>query len=171
MKNKKPNQKPGQQPSHEIRLGAIRATIWENGREGEDAWYRITTSRLYKDGDAWRGTQSFRPNDLPALGKVLDLAHNWLWENGSLGAAREGIVNGDAGHDGASKTNGNEPYGNKRSANKQNGSKRNAKKENGRGKRVDGDGESVHHSRGGKSHSSRGGSRGTDSTSARKKNR
>lgn len=66
------------QPNHEIRLGTIRATIWANHRQGEPTWYRVTTSRLYREGDTWRNTQSFRPDDLPTLGKVLDMAHNWL---------------------------------------------------------------------------------------------
>ena len=35
----------------------------------------ITFSRVYKDGDQWKSTQSFGRNDLLVLAKVADFAH------------------------------------------------------------------------------------------------
>lgn len=68
-------------PYHEIRLGKIRATVWANGSPDEQAWFRVSVSRLYKDGDEWRDTQSFRREDLPILSKAIDMTHSWLCEH------------------------------------------------------------------------------------------
>ena len=44
-------------PIHEIRLGRVRAAIWENEGDGDRVHYGVTFSRLYKDGDQWRGVR------------------------------------------------------------------------------------------------------------------
>ena len=66
-------------PSHEIKLGRIRATIWANDAENQDVWFNVTLSRLYKDKDQWRDTSSFRRDDLPIVGKAIDMAYGWIW--------------------------------------------------------------------------------------------
>ena len=68
-----------QKPIHEIRLGAIKAAIWEN-RNGNGIRHSVTVSRLYKDGDEWKRSESFGRDDLLLVGKVTDLAHTWLFE-------------------------------------------------------------------------------------------
>ena len=67
--------KSKQQPTYEIRLGSIKATIWEN-QTTAGIRNNVTVSRLYKDGEEWRQTESFGRDDLPLLAKVVDLA--WL---------------------------------------------------------------------------------------------
>ena len=64
------------QPIHEIRLGAVKAAIWENQHAGK-TWLNVTFSRLYKDGDDWKSTDSFGRDDLPLLMKVADQVHTW----------------------------------------------------------------------------------------------
>ena len=59
-----------QKPVDEIRIGRVKATIWHN----------VTFSRLYKDGDQWKSTQSFGRNDLLVLAKVADQAHTRIFE-------------------------------------------------------------------------------------------
>lgn len=67
-------------PVQEIRLGKIRAAIWQNG-EGK-GWYSVTLSKIYTDADGkWKDTQSFHRDDLPLLCKVADLAHSWCFEH------------------------------------------------------------------------------------------
>jgi hypothetical protein len=67
-------------PVHEIRLGRIKAVIWENEtREGTR--HNISLTRIYKDGNTWKDSTSFGRDDLPLLGKVADLAHTWVYEN------------------------------------------------------------------------------------------
>lgn len=72
---------PGQktQPVHEIRLGAIKATIWENHTEAGTR-HNVSVFRLFKDGDNWKQTTSFGRDDLLTLAKVIDLAHSWIYE-------------------------------------------------------------------------------------------
>ena len=68
------------QPIHEIRLGAVKAAIWENQHAGK-AWLNVTFSRLYKEGDDWKSTDSFGRDDLPLLMKVADQAHTWIFKH------------------------------------------------------------------------------------------
>ena len=68
-----------QKPIQEIRLGRIRAAIWANQTEGRDVWFNVTVSRLYKDGEQWKDTSSFRRDDLPIVAKVVDMAYAWIW--------------------------------------------------------------------------------------------
>ena len=46
----------------------------------EQPRYNVTFSRLYKEGDEWKSTQSFGRNDLLVLAKVADLAHTRLFQ-------------------------------------------------------------------------------------------
>ena len=79
-------------PIHEVRLGHIKAAVWKNETE-TGVRYNATFSRLYKDGDSWKSTDSFGRDDLLLLGKVADQAHSWIFnqsqeENGTAKAAR-----------------------------------------------------------------------------------
>ena len=71
--------KSKKQPAHEIRMGSIRATIWEN-QTTNGTRFNVTVSRLYKDGEEWKQTDSFGRDDLQLLAKVIDLAHTWIFE-------------------------------------------------------------------------------------------
>ncbi len=66
-------------PVHEIRLGRIKAAIWENETQNGTR-HNVTVSRLYKEGEQWKDSQSFGRDDLPLLAKVLDRAHSWIYE-------------------------------------------------------------------------------------------
>jgi len=68
-----------QKPIHEIRLGAVKATIWENETENGKR-HNVQIARLYKDGDEWKDSSSFGRDDLPLVGKVLDRCHSWIFE-------------------------------------------------------------------------------------------
>ncbi len=59
----------------DIRIGAVRAAIWDNETEA-GTFQTVSFSRLYKnDQGEWRDTGSFRLNDLLPLAKLADLAH------------------------------------------------------------------------------------------------
>jgi len=75
MKN---NQTKSSRPKHEIRLGRIRAAIWENDTKN-GTQFNVTVSRLYKDGDTWKDSTSFGRDDLPLVAKVMDLCHSWIY--------------------------------------------------------------------------------------------
>ena len=67
-------------PVHEIRLGRVRAALWENATASGPR-HNVTVSRLYKDGEQWKDSSSFGREDLPLVIKVLDLAHTWIYEH------------------------------------------------------------------------------------------
>ena len=65
-------------PIHEIRMGHVKATIWANESK-VGVRHGIKMSRIYKDGNDWRSTQTFSRDDLPLLAKVADKAHTWIY--------------------------------------------------------------------------------------------
>ncbi len=71
------------QPVHEVRMGRVRAAIWENDTKN-GSMHNVTLSRLYKDdNDDWQDSTSFGRDDLPLLAKVADQAHSWIFsQNG-----------------------------------------------------------------------------------------
>ena len=80
-------------PVHEIRLGRIRAAIWENDtRNG--TLHNVTFSRIYRDEEGnWQDSTSFGRDDLLLVGKVADRVHSWVCEQGRI-SAQESIGNG-----------------------------------------------------------------------------
>ena len=95
--------KTKQGPVHELRLGRIRAAIWENETQN-GTLHNVTVTRLYKnDNDEWQDSSSFGRDDLPLVGKVLDRAHTWIFANSG------GMSNGNGnGHD--DEDNGETPF-------------------------------------------------------------
>ena len=63
----------------EVRIGRVKAAVWPNEAEGRTR-HNVTFSRLYKNGDQWKRTQSFGRNDLLVLAKVADQAHSRIFE-------------------------------------------------------------------------------------------
>ena len=74
-----PSMQTKQKPIHELRLGSIKAAVWKNETEN-GVRYNVTFSRLYKDADQWKSTDSFGRDDLLVLAKVADQAHSWIHE-------------------------------------------------------------------------------------------
>ena len=66
-------------PIHEIRMGRIKAAIWQNETDN-GIRYNVTIGRLYKDGSDWKQTESFGRDDLPVLAKVADQAHSFIFQ-------------------------------------------------------------------------------------------
>jgi hypothetical protein len=67
-------------PAHHIRLGRIRAAIWQNENGEDRSWFNVTVTRTYNDDNEWKDTHSFRRDDLPVVAKVLDMAYAWIWD-------------------------------------------------------------------------------------------
>jgi hypothetical protein len=69
---------PSSKPVHELRLGRLKAAIWENPTES-GVRYNVTVARLYKDETgSWKSTDSFGVDQLLALAKLVDQAHTWI---------------------------------------------------------------------------------------------
>lgn len=83
--------KAKQRPVHEVRLGRVRAAIWENQTDNGPR-HNVTVSRLYKDEEAnqWKDSASFGRDDLPLVAKVADLAHSWIFEQAAGASAQAG---------------------------------------------------------------------------------
>jgi hypothetical protein len=66
-------------PIHEVRLGRIKAAIWENETQNGSR-HNVTFTRLYRDDNGnWKDSGSFGRDDLPLLAKVADMAHTWIF--------------------------------------------------------------------------------------------
>jgi len=74
----KQNGSPAKAPVHEVRLGRIKAAVWENTTEN-GVRHNVTICRLYKDADKWKDSSSFGRDDLPLVMKVADQAHDWIF--------------------------------------------------------------------------------------------
>jgi len=79
-----------QRPVHEVRMGRVRAAIWENDTKNGTR-YNVSLSRLYKDGEQWKDSTSFGRDDLPLVAKVADQVHTWIYQQagGSNGEGGE----------------------------------------------------------------------------------
>jgi hypothetical protein len=66
-------------PTSEIRVGKIKAAIWANETEN-GIRYNVTFSRLYKDGEGWKRSESFSRDDLLVLAKLADQVHSVLYQ-------------------------------------------------------------------------------------------
>ena|SRR5438874_12338749 len=72
-----PADSPRKKPAHEVRLGVIKAAIWEN-MVGDILRYNVTFSRVYKDNGEWKTSETFGRDDLLVVAKVADQAHTWI---------------------------------------------------------------------------------------------
>lgn len=71
-------------PTHEVRLGRIKAAIWKNQTDNGER-FSVTVTKLYRTKDEsgnekWGFSDSFDRDDLLVLGKVLDQAHSYIYE-------------------------------------------------------------------------------------------
>ncbi len=70
----------GAAPIKTLRLGRIKAAIWENGAD-ERAFCNVTFSRTYMDEEKrFRDADSFGRDDLLVLAKLADNAHTFICE-------------------------------------------------------------------------------------------
>lgn len=71
-------------PVHTVRLGRIRASVWQNQGDDGDAWYSVTLSRIYRQaradgtGDEYKAAQSFGKDDLLVCAECCRLAYLWV---------------------------------------------------------------------------------------------
>ena len=66
-------------PAAELRIGAVKATVWEN-EVGGITRHNVTFSRIYRDEDQWKTTHSFGFKNLLTLAKLADQAHTLIAE-------------------------------------------------------------------------------------------
>ena len=58
----------------EVRLGGVKVAVWRKESEKSNH-YNTTVSRIYKEGDFGKTSESFGRDDLLLLAKAADHAH------------------------------------------------------------------------------------------------
>lgn len=76
MKNQTPRSS-GNQPVHQIRHGAISASVWQQDTE-KGPVFNVTFQRSYKDGDAWKNSTSFGRQNLLVISLIAARAFEWI---------------------------------------------------------------------------------------------
>lgn len=67
-------------PIKTIRLGRLKAAVWENGAD-QRTFYNVTFARTYMDEDKkFHDADSFGRDDLLGLSKLADQAHTFICE-------------------------------------------------------------------------------------------
>ena len=66
-------------PAAELRIGTVKATVWEN-EVGGVTHHNVTFSPIYPDGGQWKTTQSFRFINLLSVAKLANQAHTLIAE-------------------------------------------------------------------------------------------
>ncbi len=68
----------GAAPVKTLRLGRIKAAVWENGAD-QRTFYNVTFARTYMDEEKkFHDTDSFGRDDLLLLSKLADQAHTFV---------------------------------------------------------------------------------------------
>ncbi len=68
----------GQAPLRVLRLGRVKATIWENTAE-DRAFYNVKFTRTYVDDQKqFKDSDNFGRDELLLLAKLADLAHTFV---------------------------------------------------------------------------------------------
>lgn len=66
-------------PISEIRVGNIKAATWQN-KVGDIVRHSVTFTRIYKDGDQWKTSESFGRDELPRLVLAAQKAYEALFQ-------------------------------------------------------------------------------------------
>ena len=62
-------------------MGSIKAAVWKNNTQN-GIRYNTTLTRLYKDGENWKSSDSLGRDDLLVAAKVLEKAAFWIFDQG-----------------------------------------------------------------------------------------
>jgi hypothetical protein len=66
-------------PNHEVRFGAIRASVWTNENLDGSRWFTLTLGRTFKDDQGnWQVAHHFKLQHLPDLARAVEAAHQWM---------------------------------------------------------------------------------------------
>jgi len=68
-------------PKKDFRCGAVSASVWTNDRDVEGqtvSFYSVRIEKAFKDGDDWKHTSTFSPEDLPKIALVANEAYRFI---------------------------------------------------------------------------------------------
>ena len=64
-------------PANKIRHGAVSASIWRQETD-KGPMFNVTFQRAYRDGDAWKNSNSFGRKELLVLSLIAARAFEWI---------------------------------------------------------------------------------------------
>ena len=64
-------------PEKKIKVGGIQLSIWPN-KGDKGTFYSVTITKTYKDGNEWKQSKSFKPNDLEKVRIAIEEAQRYL---------------------------------------------------------------------------------------------
>lgn len=64
-------------PVHKIRHGAISGNIWRRDTD-KGPMFNVTFQRAYREGDAWKNSDSFGRKDLLVVSLIAARAFEWI---------------------------------------------------------------------------------------------
>lgn len=66
-------------PVHEIRMGGVKASIWQNETRSGGCFFAASFHTLYRDTEGvWKRSSSFGREDLLLLAKVANEVHSYM---------------------------------------------------------------------------------------------
>ena len=68
-------------PEKKFKCGPISASIWAEDKTVESGvikFHSINITKVYKDGDEWKHTNSFNTEDLPKVALVANEAYKYI---------------------------------------------------------------------------------------------
>ena len=77
MKNQTTSNKSSKKPVHNIRHGAVSASIWQQ-ETAKGSLFNVTFQRSYMDGDTWKNSSSFGRRNLLVLSLIAARAFEWI---------------------------------------------------------------------------------------------
>lgn len=80
----------GNRPVWEKRMGKITCSIWSHQGDDSRDWFSVTFSRLYKEDNSWKRSQSFGKIDLPLVARLASLAQDWIYAQSQSEESEEG---------------------------------------------------------------------------------
>lgn len=66
-------------PIREIKLGSVRAAIWQKGLANGRVTYSVSFSRPYKENGTWHDATSFERSELLLVAQAAEMALNWVY--------------------------------------------------------------------------------------------
>ena len=69
-------------PVFEARLGLIKVRVWRK-RTKKQICHSVTVIRIFRNGEVWKESSRYGPDDIPLVRLLLDDAHTWIYQQSS----------------------------------------------------------------------------------------
>lgn len=66
-------------PVWERRMGRITCSVWSQQNDQGKTWYSVSISRIYREDNSWKRSNSYGLNDLPLITRLSEMAMDWIY--------------------------------------------------------------------------------------------